>query len=182
MGGADTLDILAGVDHLRGSGPRRPGPIGVTGGSYGGFMACWLPVVDPRFAASVAISPVSDWFSERYESNLGTLGGASSWGATCSRAPGHYRDRSPVFRRRSASYADAPHGRRAGPSHPLSSGQAVEFHRVLKERGVPTEVVRYPLEGHGVRDLPAAIDLATRVSRGSSGSCRRTRSLDSLGA
>jgi hypothetical protein len=24
-------------------------------------------------------------------------------------------------------------------------------------------VVRYPMEGHGVRDLPAAIDLATRV-------------------
>ena len=51
----------------------------------------------------------------------------------------------------------------AGRMKATPAGQAVEFHRVLKERGVPTEVVRYPLEGHGVRDLPAAIDLATRV-------------------
>ena len=41
-------------------------------------------------------------------------------------------------------------------------GQAVEFHRALREHDVPSDVVRYPLEGHGVRDMPAAIDLVTR--------------------
>ncbi len=28
---------------------------------------------------------------------------------------------------------------------------------------VPAEVAVYPLEGHGVRDLPASIDLTTRI-------------------
>jgi len=73
----------------------------------------------------------------------------------------HYRDRSPVFagdRLCTPTLLTAGTKDRATPS-----GQAVEFHRVLKERGIPTEVVRYPLEGHGVRDLPAAIDAAARV-------------------
>jgi dipeptidyl aminopeptidase/acylaminoacyl peptidase len=43
------------------------------------------------------------------------------------------------------------------------AGQAVEFYRALRERGVPTEVAVYPQEGHGVRDLPAIVDLATRA-------------------
>ena len=42
-------------------------------------------------------------------------------------------------------------------------GQAVECYRALREHGVPAEVVIYPLEGHGVADLPAVIDLATRT-------------------
>jgi dipeptidyl aminopeptidase/acylaminoacyl peptidase len=73
----------------------------------------------------------------------------------------HYRDRSPVFggdRLRTPTLLTAGTKDRATPP-----GQAVEFHRILRERGVPTEVARYPLEGHGVRDLPAAIDAATRI-------------------
>jgi len=42
-------------------------------------------------------------------------------------------------------------------------GQAMEFYRALRANGVDTEVVLYPEEGHGVRTLPAAIDLATRT-------------------
>jgi dipeptidyl aminopeptidase/acylaminoacyl peptidase len=42
-------------------------------------------------------------------------------------------------------------------------GQAVEFYRALRERGIPTEVVKYPQEGHGVGEFPAALDLATRT-------------------
>ena len=160
MGGADAGDLLAGIDDVVGLGLVDPARLGVTGGSYGGFMACWLPVVDPRFAAAVAISPVSDWFSERYESNLGSWA-VEFLGGDVAEREAHYRERSPVFagnRLRTPTLLTAGTRDRATPP-----GQAVEFHRVLKERGVPTEVVRYPLEGHGVRDLPAAIDLATRV-------------------
>jgi dipeptidyl aminopeptidase/acylaminoacyl peptidase len=37
------------------------------------------------------------------------------------------------------------------------------MYRALRTRGVPTQVVVYPKEGHGVRDLPAAIDLTARI-------------------
>ena len=160
MGGADAADILAGVDHVIGLRLADPARVGVTGGSYGGYMACWLPVVDDRFAAAVAVSPVTDWFSERFESNLGSWA-VQFLGGDVPERQRHYRDRSPVFagdRLRTPTLLTAGAKDRATPS-----GQAVEFHRALKERGIPTELVRYPLEGHGVRDLPAAIDAAARV-------------------
>jgi dipeptidyl aminopeptidase/acylaminoacyl peptidase len=160
MGGADAHDILAGIDHVVGLGLADPDRIAVAGGSYGGFMACWLPAIDGRFAAAVALSPVTDWFSERFESNLGSWAVQFLGGDVPDRQE-HYRDRSPVFagdRLRTPTLLTAGTKDRATPT-----GQAVEFHRILKERGVPTEVVRYPLEGHGVRDLPGAIDLATRI-------------------
>ena len=37
------------------------------------------------------------------------------------------------------------------------------FHRALALRGVPTQYVEYPLEGHGVRSFPAQIDFTTRL-------------------
>jgi dipeptidyl aminopeptidase/acylaminoacyl peptidase len=42
-------------------------------------------------------------------------------------------------------------------------GQAVEFYRALRRRDVPTEVVVYPEEGHGVEGYPARIDHMTRI-------------------
>jgi dipeptidyl aminopeptidase/acylaminoacyl peptidase len=43
-------------------------------------------------------------------------------------------------------------------------GQAIEFYRALRARGVPCEVAIYPGEGHGVRRFPAYLDLVTRAT------------------
>ena len=96
MGGADALDDLAGIDALVERGDADPERIGVTGGSYGGFMSCWLPTLDQRFKASVAISPVTDYFSQHWNSNIGAW---DSWfvGARPGEDLERYRDRSPVF-------------------------------------------------------------------------------------
>jgi dipeptidyl aminopeptidase/acylaminoacyl peptidase len=159
MGGADAQDLLAGIDHMVSLGVADPERIGVTGGSYGGFMSAWLPCIDQRFRAAVAISPVTDWFSERFDSNLGSWASDFLGGDPIARQD-HYRDRSPVFfadRNRTPTLLTAGANDRATPV-----GQAVEFHRALREHDVPSDVVRYPLEGHGVLDIPAAIDLITR--------------------
>jgi dipeptidyl aminopeptidase/acylaminoacyl peptidase len=42
-------------------------------------------------------------------------------------------------------------------------GQAIEFYRALREHGVETEVVLYPQEGHGVRNMPALFDYSARI-------------------
>jgi dipeptidyl aminopeptidase/acylaminoacyl peptidase len=160
MGGADATDLLAGVDHVIGAGIADPARVGVMGGSYGGYMACWLPILDQRFAAAVAVSPVSDWFSERFDGNLGRWA-TSFLGGDVEERWAHYRERSPVFhaaRSRTPTLLTAGARDRATPA-----GQAVEFHRALREHGVPTDLVRYPAEGHGVRDLRAAIDYTARV-------------------
>ncbi len=159
MGGADARDDLAGVDAMIERGIADPDRIGVTGGSYGGFMSCWLPTQDQRFKAAVAVAPVSDFISQHWNSNIGAwdawfLGGSPEGGAP------QYRERSPVF---FADRVDTPTLLTAGTEDRCTPpGQAIEFHRALRERGVPTEVVVYPGEGHGVRKFPAAIDLEAR--------------------
>lgn len=160
MGGADAGDILAGIDALVERGVADPERIGVTGGSYGGFMACWLPTLDARFAAAVAVSPVSDWYSQHFGSNLG------GWDVEFLRsdpttAGGPYRDRSPVMfagRARTPTLLTAGNADKGTPP-----GQAVEFYRALREHDVEAEVALYPEEGHGVRAFPAVIDACTRT-------------------
>jgi dipeptidyl aminopeptidase/acylaminoacyl peptidase len=52
-GEKDSLDILAGVDALLQKGYIDEGRMGVTGGSYGGFMTNWLVGHTDRFKAAV---------------------------------------------------------------------------------------------------------------------------------
>ena len=161
MGGVDAGDDLAGVDAMVERGHADPERIGVMGGSYGGFISCWLPVVDQRFKAAVAISPVTDFFSQHWNSNIGAW---DSWylEGRPEEVLERYRERSPVF------FVDrvvTPTLLTAGTEDRCTPpGQAIEFHRALRERGVPTELAIYPGEGHGVRKFPAYLDLVTRIT------------------
>lgn len=131
------------------------------GGSYGGFMSCHLVTRTDRFAAAVAISPVTDWYSQHWNSNIG------HWDADFLRgdptAPGGpYFDRSPVMR---AGAVSTPTLLTAGVRDRCTPpGQAVEFYRALRESGVDTQLVLYPEEGHGVRQYPAFVDFAARIA------------------
>ena len=160
MGGGDVGDMLSGLDHLVAEGLADPERIGIIGLSYGGFMACWLPTQDPRFKAAVAMSPVSNWYSERYGSNLGAWVGDFLDGEP-KPAGGQYYDRSPVLfahRDRTPTLLTAGLHDRATPPD-----QAIEFHNALARDDVPSDVVVYPGEGHGVDSFPALIDCSTRI-------------------
>jgi dipeptidyl aminopeptidase/acylaminoacyl peptidase len=161
MGGADARDDIAGVDALVERGIADPERIGVTGGSYGGFMSCWLPIVDQRFKAAVAVSPVTDYISQHWNSNIGAW---DSWflGGEPQNGTPQYRERSPVF---FADRVTTPTLLTAGTEDRCTPpGQAIEFYRALLANGVPAEVSIYPGEGHGVRKFPAYLDLVTRTT------------------
>jgi dipeptidyl aminopeptidase/acylaminoacyl peptidase len=160
MGGADVGDVLAGVDAAVEAGHADPDRLVLTGGSYGGFMAAWIPTLDRRFKASVAVSPVTDWWSERFDSSLGAWVGDFIGGEPRD-VPHEYTGRSPVLGVADVTTPVLLTAGRHDRATPV--GQAVEYYRALRERGVPTEVVVYPQEGHGVTDLPALLDLTTRT-------------------
>jgi dipeptidyl aminopeptidase/acylaminoacyl peptidase len=67
----DSLDILAGVDAAIARGCIDETRLGVTGGSYGGFMTNWLIGHVDRFKAAV---------TDRCVSNLASMYGASDVG------------------------------------------------------------------------------------------------------
>ena len=160
MGGADSYDLLSGVDQLVADGIADPDRIGIFGGSYGGFMAAWLPTLDTRFKAAVALSPVTDWYSEHFGSSLIDWVG-DFLADRPERVGGAYHERSPVLagdRLRTPTLLTAGLRDRATPPT-----QAVEFYRALVAQGVPSEAVIYPQEGHGIRSLLTQVDLATRM-------------------
>ncbi|MBB4689260.1 S9 family peptidase [Amycolatopsis jiangsuensis] len=159
-GGADTQDYLSGIDALVARGVADPERIGVTGASYGGYMAAWLITQDQRFAAAVPMAPVTDWYSQHYTSNIPFFDELLLADGPHGTA-GRYRERSPVTfagRVRTPTLLIAGTQDRCTPP-----GQAWEFHQALLLAGVPSTCVVYPGEGHGVRSFPALIDQGARL-------------------
>ncbi|MEU9883888.1 S9 family peptidase [Sphaerisporangium sp. NPDC051011] len=160
MGGDDTHDFLSGIDALVERGIADSARIGLIGASYGGFMSSWLVTQDRRFAAAVPISPVTDWYSQSFTSNI------SAWGnrfldADPEQPGSRAHTRSPVLH---ASKVRTPCLNVAGALDRCTPpGQAREFHQALLAHGVPSVLVIYPEEGHGVRAFPAQIDFLARA-------------------
>ncbi len=159
-GGAEVQDHLSGLDHLVAEGVADPRRLGVLGVSHGGYMACWITTRTDRFAAAVAGSPVTDWYSQHFASNIPDFD-AQFLGVGGPGPGGPYFERSPVFfanRSRTPTLLTAGQLDRCTPP-----GQAVEFHEALLAAGVETELALYPEEGHGVRDSLALADFAARA-------------------
>jgi dipeptidyl aminopeptidase/acylaminoacyl peptidase len=160
VGGRDVEDVLAGVEHLVGEGTVDPARVGVTGTSYGGYLAAWLPCRSDVFAASVACSPVTDWVSQHLTTNVAELDlrmlvGDPSDGAS------HYTTRSPLAHVHRIS---TPMLLTAG-LHDLACppAQAQVLYGALRARGVEAALAVYPEEGHGVRGAEALADQCARL-------------------
>jgi dipeptidyl aminopeptidase/acylaminoacyl peptidase len=160
MGGADTHDYLSGLDHLVAQGVADPCRLGVTGGSYGGFMTSWLISQDSRFAAAVAVVPVTNQVTEHLISNIPHFV-ALFLADTYTNLGGKYFQRSPVIH---AHKVKTPTLNICGALDRCTPPEeAVQFHNALRENGVESVLVTYPEEGHGIRKWPAVIDCAART-------------------
>jgi dipeptidyl aminopeptidase/acylaminoacyl peptidase len=160
MGGTDAADLIAGLDMLVEAGRVDPARIAVTGNSYGGFMSAWLVATSDRFAAAIPRSPVTDWFSQHYTSNIPGFDRNCLEGDPLD-PKSSYRLRSPLYL---ADRVHTPVLLMAG-AHDLATPaqQASMFHRALIEHGAESTLVIYPDEGHGVRGSVATIDQCIRM-------------------
>jgi dipeptidyl aminopeptidase/acylaminoacyl peptidase len=161
MGGADTHDYLSGIDAMVERGIADPARIGTIGVSYGGYMSAWLVTQDSRFKAAVAGSPVTEWYSFTFTSNIPRWGLWFLDNADPEETGNQAHTRSPVLH---ASKATTPTLLTAGANDRCTpAGQAREFYQALTGHGVDSELVVYPEEGHGVSRFPAVTDYLTRV-------------------
>ena len=146
MGGGDLQDILTGIDALVRDGIVDDKRVAITGGSYGGFMACWAVTQTDRFAAAMPMAVVTDWVSFHTTTNIGQFDKLFLQ-ADPFDPDGDYTQRSPVYH---AARCKTPtlilHGE-DDLCTPLP--QAVEFYNALVEAGCEAELVVYPREGHG---------------------------------
>jgi dipeptidyl aminopeptidase/acylaminoacyl peptidase len=161
MGGADTDDYRSGIDAMIERGVADPARIGTMGVSYGGFMSAWLVTQDQRFQAAVAGSPVTEWYSFTFTTNIPRWGLWFLDNADPEESGNQVHTRSPVLH---ASKARTPTLLTAGAKDRCTPvGQAREFYQALMGHGVDSELVIYPEEGHGVSRFPAVTDYLTRL-------------------
>jgi dipeptidyl aminopeptidase/acylaminoacyl peptidase len=149
-GGAEFEDILAGVDHCIAQGFARPDRLGVTGGSYGGYLTAWAVATTRRFQAAVMVSAIANHWSCHYSCNHDFS--EFIVGGPMTEEP--FRriaiERSPMMRLDKPSTPTLIIHGWEDRCTPL--GQAQEFYAGLVERGVAAELVVYPREGHGLRE------------------------------
>src|SRR5882762_10443327 len=70
FGHGDLRDILAGIDAAAKAAPIDATRLGITGGSYGGFMTMWAVTQTDRFKAAVAAAGISNWLSYYGENGI----------------------------------------------------------------------------------------------------------------
>jgi dipeptidyl aminopeptidase/acylaminoacyl peptidase len=160
-GGGDYKDLMAGVDEaLRRYSWIDADKMGVTGGSYGGFMTNWIITQTPRFRAAVASASVSNLISfystSLYQDLIHAEFGGFPWD-----------DYDLLWRWSPLRYVknvQTPtlfiHGELDNDVHIT---QAEEMYTALRQRGVPAVLVRYPREGHGLREPKHRLDALERT-------------------
>lgn len=159
FGGGDLRDILAGIDAVEKIAPIDDARLGLTGGSYGGFMSMWANTQTNRFKAIVAGAGLSNWISY-YGTN-----GIDQWmlpffGASMYDDPAAYARVSAITVIKQARTPTFIYvGERDIEVPPT---QSIEYWHALKDLGVSTSLVIYPDEGHGIRDPKNAADVRQR--------------------
>jgi dipeptidyl aminopeptidase/acylaminoacyl peptidase len=160
-GGGDYRDLMRGVDVALEQFPfLDKDRMGVMGGSYGGYMTNWIVTQTDRFKAAIASASLSNLISfystSLYQDLIHAEFGGFPWD--------NYDklwERSPLKHIKNVKTPTMlVHGEADNDVHIT---QAEELYTALKMRGIDTMLVRYPREGHGIREPKHRVDNLQRV-------------------
>lgn len=146
-GGPDFDDVMAGVDHVIAQGWADPDRLGVGGWSYGGILTDHVIVKTDRFKA--AISGASevlyrsnyghDHYQRFWEAELGL-----PWGETAQ----NWERISPFNYVENVTTPTLLMGGQDDWNVPILNSE--QLYQALRRLGVPTQLVVYPRQGHGL--------------------------------
>ncbi len=160
FGGGDMRDILSGIGHLVKEkivdGERQF----VYGTSYGGFMTTWLIGQTNQFKAAVAQNAVTDlnvmWGLSDIQSWTEWEFGGKPWEVS-----DVMRKHSPLTYAKNVKTPTLILHARDDRRCPLPMGKM--YYQALLARKVPSQMVIYPGEGHGIRQPRHRIDVLKRT-------------------
>jgi len=147
-GDKDYQDLMCWADYMAAQPYIDPERMGVAGGSYGGYMTCWIIGHTPRFKAAVAMRVVSNLISMWGSSDFNyafqnSFGGQPPW-----------ENIENFWRQSPMKYI----GNAVTPTLIIHSEQDLrcqleqgqQVYTALKYMGVPSEFVIFPEESHGL--------------------------------
>ncbi|AMG75940.1 S9 family peptidase [Sphingopyxis granuli] len=160
--GGEAKDILAGLDAASAQNPWiDTDRLGIEGGSYGGQLTNWLITQTPRFKAAIPWAGISNLVSFNYTSSYHDYleqeyGGKPHVDGIMDML----WERSPI---RYVQNVKTPvmfgHGDRDFDVDPSEDDQ---FFIALRDVGVEAMMLRYPREGHGMRETQHIADFLQR--------------------
>jgi dipeptidyl aminopeptidase/acylaminoacyl peptidase len=143
----EVVDLLAGVDHLVQIGVADPNRLGIGGWSYGGILTDYVTATDPRFkaAASGAGSALqitmygTDQYVQQYEMELGLpWKNMEAW----------MKVSYPFWK---VDHIKTPTLYMVGQNDfNVPAAGSEQMYQALKSLGVPTELIIYPNQHHGL--------------------------------
>jgi dipeptidyl aminopeptidase/acylaminoacyl peptidase len=144
----DYQDIMAGVDAAL---KRYPwvdrNKLGVTGGSYGGYMTNWIVSHTDRFKAAVTLRAVSNFISDDGTRD-GAYGHEEYFKGILFDAFDQYWEASPLKHARNVHTPTLILHSDLDFRVPIEQGE--QWFRALQHYGVPSELVLFPRENHNL--------------------------------
>lgn len=160
--GDEAQDVLYGVNAaIRRYTWVDRNRLGVEGGSYGGQLSAWLVATTNIFKAAIPRWPIINLVSYNYmtyypmyeEMEFGAKVHTADW-------------LDELWRRSSLRYVNGVktptmlmHGEN---DNDVPIAESEQFYMGLKDAGVEAVMVRYPREGHGLREPKHTVDMITR--------------------
>src|SRR4029453_5046951 len=160
--GGEAKDVIAGVDAALAKDPWLDGNrVALEGTSYGGQLANWIVTQTPRFKASIPTAGISNLITQNYLSYYHDYL-AVEFGAF----PHEQGVVDQLWERSAIRYAKnvkTPtlfiHGEN---DNDVPIAEAEQFFIALRDVGVETTMLRYPREGHGLRETRPIVDALDR--------------------
>ncbi len=160
--GGEAKDVVYAVQAaLRRHEWLDPERLGIEGGSYGGQLTNWIITQTDRFKAAIPIAGISNLVSFNYMAYYHDYLAVEFGGFP------HEGDLMDVLWERSplkhVAQVSTPvmlvHGEN---DNDVPIAEAEQFYIALRDVDVEAVMVRYPREGHGVREIAHAVDLIER--------------------
>jgi dipeptidyl aminopeptidase/acylaminoacyl peptidase len=147
-GGKAYTDIMRGVDEVLRRNPWIDTErLGVTGGSYGGFMTNWIVTQTNRFKAAVTLRSISNFISDDGTRD-GAYGHAADFGGDIFHNFEEYWKYSPLHFVQNVKTPTLVLHSENDYRVPMEQGE--QWFRALQHYGVPSEFVLFPRENHNL--------------------------------
>lgn len=162
LGGREFDDVLDGIDALHARGIADRERVGMSGASYGGYFSGLAGTLHTeRFRLAMPFAGISNWLSFMGTTDIPRENALVHWALWPYDHPLLMMERSPLGH---IAKAQTPMILGAGMvDERVHPEQMIELHQALKLKGVPTELVLYPREPHGLLERQHQLDYMRRI-------------------